>query len=376
MSALTDLLKAAQQRQQELQAIEAQKTEVEKNERQKELAIEKQEFESLLQMYAGDIFDRLDDDMSQIEPRLHGGTVLRVNVFHRMLSLKMSSKPVHYEPTGMWKVCDELRREYWNVPKVNFSSKEERISSSNLSDYLLLRILQISEEHDSVLAQVERMNAEKAKEELIEAQKREAESRLRLFSEALYALNEQSSEKIRLFGEAAIANQWTWPKDFVLDLYKVSWCTGAYRSDEYEETEFDYDSGWSLSDISVTEPEYFVLLPERYGSARTVKTSSPLTVERFRFTEATLPDRLFDLPEKIDIELVSIEFTLGYSKQRFKLLPEFVPPVPSGCKVSVENCISPFDLRRLPCIEIRQAIDAAVTSTAPSSAPLDDDIHF
>ena len=365
MPSLTDLLKVAQQRQQELQAIEYQETEAKEKENQEQLAIEVQEFETRLKLYAGDIFDHLNNK-PQIEPRRHCSPILRVNIFHRKLALKMSDE--------MWSVCDQLRREYRDVPKVNFSDKEECVSGRNLYDYLLLRILEISKEHESVvLVNIEKMKAEKAKEMEIEAQRRATEERLRLFSKALYAANELSSEKIASLVGAAIAQQWTWPENFVLDLYKVSWCTGAYRSDECdEETEFDYDLGWSLSDVFVSEPEYFVLLPERHGSTRTVKTSSPLTVERFRVTEATLPDRLFDLPKKVDIDLVSIEFTLGCYKHRFKLLPEFVPPSPEECKVSVEKCTESFDLRRLPCLEIRQAIDEAIASvTVPNAAPLD-----
>lgn len=378
---LTDLLKVAQQRQQELQAITDQKTEAEEQERQKELAIEKQEFETQLKLYAGDIFDLLDE-MPQIESLGHGCSFLRVTVFHRTFRVSVCDKPALNALTGTWKVCDQLRKEYRNVPKVDFSDKQEYVSGRDLSDYLLLRILRISEEYKSVQAQLEKMNAEKAREDQLEAQKRETEEHLRLFSSALDTANEYSSEKIRLLVEAAIADQWIWTKDFVLDLYKVSWCTGAYR-DESEDTEFDYDSGWSLTDVPVKEPEYFVLLPERHRSARTIKTSSPLTVERFRVTEATLPDRLFDLPKRINLELVSIEFALGYSKHRFKLLPEFVPPSPEGCKVSVENCIGNFELKRLPCIEIRQAIASIAASTveplddltAPSDLSIDD-INF
>lgn len=364
---LTDLLKDAQQRQQELQAVEDHKAEAKEKEHQEALAIEKEEFETQLKMYAGDIFDRLDD-APQIEPRRHGGTVLRVNVFHRTIHVSMCDKSSHSEPTGTWKVCDRLRREYWGTPKISCSDKQEYVSGCKLLDYLLLRILEISEDHDHLLKQIEIMNFEKAKQEKTEAQEREAEEHLRLFGKALEVMqHEHSSKKISALVEAAIADQWTWPEDFVLDLYKVSWCTGAYRSDEEDGTVFDYDSGWSLSDIPVSEPEYFVLLPERYGSARTVKTSSPLTVEHFRFTEATLPDRLFDLPKKLDIELVSIKLSGHGYNQYFKLLPEFVPPSPEGCKVSTAKHNEGFDLRKLPCIEIRQAIDKVVAEATPGT---------
>jgi len=150
---------------------------------------------------------------------------------------------------------------------------------------------------------------------------------------------------------------WGWPNTIVLDLYKVSWCTGAHRGEGYEGAEFDYDSGWSLIDVVIDEPEWLVLLPERNKVARTLRTSGVITVERFQFTEETLPDCLFDHPQKVEVDVVDIAFTVEYAQHRFRLLPELVPPLPEGCAVATRKQVEQVSMKRLPTLKIKQAID-------------------
>ena len=358
---LNDLLKQAKQRKAKLEEVEEQKKSAKQAKLNEELAIEQAAFEELLKKYVGDIFDSLDE-APKIEPHLYGQTVLRVNIFHRALSLTLSDS-CPYTPSSKWSVRDSLRREYWDICMPSPPPKQdhqEYVSGDELVDYLLIRILEIAKEHDRLLIDIEKVKAKKFKEEEIEAKKREANERLRLFDKTLRTILTQSNEQLQVQIEKANAAQWNWPKDFVLDLYKVTWCIGSHRDGEYEEAQFDYDSGWSLTDVLVSEPEYFILLPERGRASRTVKTSAPLTVERIRVTESTLPDRLFDYPARVDIDTVDIEFTLDHFRHRCRLLPDFVPPLPEGVEVSLDSRTPAFNLNLLPCLEIRQAIDEIV----------------
>jgi hypothetical protein len=343
---LTELLVKAQKRQEELEAIKTQKAVAEKDELSEKLAIELGKFERALKEDAGDIFDNLDKPPA-IEPRLDGQTILRARVFHRTVSVVLVQS---LTPVKQWRVCDTSDRQYLNK-KASSCDRQEYVYRDKLSDYLLVRFLKIAEEYDRLLVEIER-------EKELEVEKRAANERLRLFSEALYVAAEKSSEQLKNQVEKEIESRWVWPQDFVLELYKISWCTGAYRNDEYKEAEFDYDSGWSLTDVSVLELQWFALLSERHKSKRAVKTSSPITVERFRFTEENLPDCLFDYPEKFEKTLVRVAYSLDGRKHCVKLLPNFVPPFPEDCTISTEECVGIFDLRRLPCMEIQQAIDA------------------
>jgi len=355
---LTDLLKEAQQRKNEIEAADEQEKLTEKAELGAKLAIEQAEFEALLKKDAGNIFDRLDESPT-IEAKLKNRTVLRAKVFHRDLSVCIS------EAHKTWSVADSISRAYWNRRGGQFSDKKTYIEFGKLSDYLLIRFLEIAEEQDLLLARIEMENRKSIAEAKLKDKTRDIDNCLRLFAEALHALTKEHDKKLRSRVEAQVEGLWAWPKTIVLDLYKVSWCTGAYRGEGYEETEFDYDSGWSLTDVDICEPEWLVLLPERNKVARTLKTSGVVTVERFQFTEETLPDCLCDHPQKIEIDVVDIEFTVEYSQHRFRLLPELIPPLPEGCAVVTRKQVEQVSITRLPTLEIKQAIDKI--SVAPST---------
>jgi len=353
---LTDLLKDAEQRKQALEALEEQEKLAKTAELESRLAIERAEFETMLKKDAGDIFDRLDEPPT-IGVYFKGQSVLQAKVFHRVVVVSRFG--------NRWNVVDRLIEAYQERRGARFPDKTFDVDCDKLSDYLLVRFLEIAEERDRLLAVIEEEKVEKERKARLEARKRETENRLRLFSEELHSLVAEYGKKMTTLVETRSEGSWAWPNDFVLDLYKVSWCTGAYRGEYYEQAEFDYDSGWSLNDVLVGEPEWFVLLPERGRPARTVKTSGVVTVERFRFTKETLPDCLFDRPQKIDIEVVEVKFTVNYSQHRFRLLPELIPPLPEGCRdISINKQVVPMELRALPIVEIQQAINKLSTIPA------------
>jgi len=152
---LTDLLKEAQKLKNEIEADLEQEKLTATAELDAKLAIEQAKFEVLLKKDAGDIFDRLDE-LPTIEAGLNSSTVLQAKVLQRVVSVRISEAYKNGSNYEQWSVFDQLSNTYWDERGGQFSDKNAQIEFGKLSDYLLIRFLEIAEENDRLLVQLEK----------------------------------------------------------------------------------------------------------------------------------------------------------------------------------------------------------------------------
>jgi hypothetical protein len=174
---------------------------------------------------------------------------------------------------------------------------------------------------------------------------------------------------------------WTWPDHATLNLYKIIWTKGGCCSSD---TEF----GWSLSDRPDGDGYFHLLTPTNSINSRKLKVT-PSAIELFTVTKSEdVPAELmvaicreFEVAIASEITLHELNWTeeqvLDY-KSGLKdcpldelteddihiVSPEHLPKSPSEIPDLVVHRTQSIELGRVPCLEIRLAVEAIASGSA------------
>lgn len=298
------------------------------------------EFAGAVQEYFGDVLDALNADTSS--QYLDRDLQCSFAIKHTIVSISMLDR--------------DLQNNNKKVPHVGISAKVAEGYFSKLEflrpsyahgwrepqkarDSLLELIFDICEEYDRLLPEFELAR------------------KLAEYRRAIEEAANKSNCEIAALNTAIKA--WQWPEEGrrQLKLYKITWAKHAFL-DSQGEAHFDYESGWSLSDLPRSLTYYFDLLPERDKPTRDVKPGYPVTVERYYFTEDTLPEELLEKATQ-QLEVVKVYDCIreDWDMVRPRFLPELSPEIVDN--FVIEPSIATFDRDVLlrPCFEIRQALE-------------------
>lgn len=182
---------------------------------------------------------------------------------------------------------------------------------------------------------------------------------------------------------------WTWPDRANLNLYKITWVKGGYYdSSAAREAFFHYESGWSLSDRPDDDGYFHLLTPTNSFSFRKLKVT-PTSIELFSIA------RVEDVPAEIMVDIcheyevaVASELSIPetqWTEERIlnykrvlkdcdlddleaaihMVFPEHLPKNLSSefpDLVVLRNKL--IDLGKVPCLEVRLAVEAIAKNIA------------
>ena len=262
--AIKDIIASAKQIRKEADATQAQGQEQKRAIEQVKFEQAKTEFKEQLGTEVQALFDELDET-PQFYYAEGYGVKCKFTVYHRIIELRIDSSALHPDHPE-WIVSSEYKlQEYSSEQYSEYRLQEysleqsrtyktEYVRGKDLAARLALLILDIAEDHEQLLPKIEAKKVKIAKQLEFDRLSEEYEA---LLAEA----DRKSAEQMQgLIPELQILS-WTWPNDVVIPLYKIRWCTGAYRDTEYEDIHFEYESGWALSDLP-DHAGYFTLLTE------------------------------------------------------------------------------------------------------------------
>ena len=344
--AIKDIIASAKQIRKEADATQAQGQEQKRAIEQAKAEQAKAEFKEHLGTEVQALFDELDE-----KPRFYYangyGAGCKLTVYHRIIELRIDSSALHHDRPE-WVVSSDYKfQEYSSEQSRTY--KTECVRGKNLAAQLSLLILDIVEDREQLLPKIEAKKVKVAKQ-----------LELGLLSEGYEELIDkadlQSAEQMQVLISELQIFSWTWPNDVAIPLYKIRWCTGAYRDAEYEDIHFEHESGWALSDLP-DRAGYFSLLPEKGKAARKIQ---PVHLAEIECVQASsLSDISASLTEKVNHEIEVVEVVVESKVwQRAIVLPHLLPVAPEGVSVSITTKVHTLGLGMQPIVEIRRAIDS------------------
>ena len=278
-----ELLEIAKQQRTNNRQLEVERASEKLRIEQQEREAAKVAFEIELEKCVGDILTELNTSAG-ITPAIverdeallsscYDSLCCKLEIRHRVIRLGMycfsNGKPIQ------WFVCDSVSEDFspyqrfippYRSIKI-FATRKEYVTTKDLHEFLLLAILETQEEYDRLLPEFQAASAKSIQEETTE----------RLLAEYRRAIDEAVEKSDR---EIVVLNTvfktWQWPEEGrrQLRLHKIIWQKHGFL-DAQGEAHFDYEYGWSLSDLPQSFEGYFTLLPELNKPAREVKPGYP-----------------------------------------------------------------------------------------------------
>lgn len=309
------------------------------------------EFAGAVQEYFGDLLDALNADTSS--QYLDRDLKCSFAIKHAIVSISMLDRDVQNENIQTVGISARAAEGYFSrlpilQPCIGYTAWFDPQKSLN---HLQELIFDICEEYDHLLPEFETVR------------------KLAEYRRAIEEAVEKSDREIAVLN--TVLKAWQWPEEGrrQLKLYKITWQKHGFL-DAQGEAHFDYESGWSLSDLPRSFEGYFTLLPERGKPAREVKPGYPVTVARYYFTKDDLPEELLERPTQ-QLEVAKVHDCIREDWDR--LLPQFVPALPPEIadNFAIEPAIATFDLDvpMRPGLEIRQALSLDIPGTDVNTHP-------
>jgi hypothetical protein len=316
--------------------------------RQKKEALEskrieesKQAFLEYLDKYAGSILNQLDFSTPPLDIENYDGLwVYDFTVAHTVISLA-APENLH---GGKCTVGVSVKGSYFG------DVKRKWIDRDNFSDYLFGLVGEIVEEYQQyrwLVVDLDQYNSELK----VAAQKTE---------------NHIANDKHSV---------WTWSDRATLNFYKITWTKGGCCSS-------DTESGWSLSDRPDDDGYFHLLTPTNSINPRKLKVT-PSAIELFSVarSEDVPPELMVTICPEFEVAIAS-ELTLhevNWTEEQILaykqgvencplneiteddihiLFPEHLPKRPSEIPDLVVYRTQSIELGRVPCLQIRQAVEA------------------
>ncbi len=315
----------------------------------KRLEESKQVFLEFLDKYAGAILRRLD--VSRWHPVIENATsnwFYTFRVAHTTIEL-VTPENIH---NGHCSIGVSVKGGYFGDAGRKWIDKE------NLSDYLLGlvgEIIQQYQQYRSLAADLDRYNT------------------------CLQMAARRTSRDIEKDKETV----WTWPDRAILKIYKITWTKGGHYDSDTRKVYLQEESGWSLSDKTDCYGCYNFLIP---NSDNTRKINvSPSAIEHFSIASSEdVPTELMVTVRKGYEVVIAPEVTIHKTnwtqeqifdyKQGIEDYPlddltgddiihiVFPEHLPKYSSIEIPNLlvsrIKHIDLGRVPCLEIRLAVEA------------------
>jgi hypothetical protein len=361
---LQDLLEQVRQRRKVVQVEKERITE-----QQRELEAQKVRnllllFRGIVQKYFGKVLDALNTEKSFEYQAKDLKCIFQVQ--HSIVTITMSERDVQGE--RVITISERIQGDHMKISvgisavvAESYFSKLRTLQDScgaswlypdKALEFLQELIFDIYEEYDRLLPEFQAASAKLIQEKTTE----------RLLAEYQRAIEEAAKKSDREIAALnSVIKTWEWPEGLRLKLYKITWQKHGFV-DTQGKAHFDYEFGWSLSDLPRSFSGYFNLLPECNKLPREVKPGYPVTLECYHFTKNELPEELLEKTTQ-QLEVVKVYDCIW--EQSSRVLPQFLPELQPELADNfvIEPAIATFDLDvpLKPCLEIRQALSNATS---------------